>query len=80
MTSKNSKIRKVIFSKKVMKKAFLTSLVIGTILTFINQGDLILSNTFNIDFSWKIPLTYLIPYLVTTWGALTNIEDEIFEP
>jgi hypothetical protein len=21
---------------------------------------------------WKIPLTYLVPFLVATWGALVN--------
>lgn len=52
------------------KKAFLTALVVGTILTTINHGDTIL------DGSWppalKVILTYCVPYCVTTWGAVTG--------
>jgi len=51
-------------------KAFLTALVVGTILTTINHGDVILAG------GWppviKVVLTYCVPYCVTTWGAITG--------
>ena len=52
------------------RKALLTALVVGTILTAINHGDTIMQG------EWppmlKIVLTYCTPYCVTTWGAITG--------
>jgi hypothetical protein len=53
-----------------LKKALWTGLVVGTILTAINQGDLILSG--QAPPAWKVILTYIVPYCVTTWGAITG--------
>lgn len=50
------------------KRAFLTALVVGSILTMINHGDLLLAGT--TPPIWKIALTYCVPYCVTTWGAI----------
>ena len=52
------------------KKAILTALVVGTILTAINHGDVILSGSAPLP--WKVILTYCVPYCVTTWGAVTG--------
>jgi len=52
------------------KKAIFTALVVGTILTAINHGDVILAG-----FTppvWKMALTYCVPYCVTTGGAITG--------
>ena len=58
------------FGDGTPKKAFLTALVVGTILTIINHGDIIWVG------EWppilKILLTYCVPYCVTTWGAITG--------
>jgi hypothetical protein len=58
------------FGDGTPKKAFLTALVVGTILTVINHGDVILKD------DWpsllKVLLTYCVPYCVTTWGAMTG--------
>ncbi len=52
------------------KKAIVTALVVGTILTAINHGDVILSGL--APPIWKVILTYCVPYCVTTWGAITG--------
>jgi hypothetical protein len=52
------------------RKAVLTALVVGTVLTMINHGDLILVGDW--PPVWKIALTYCVPYCVTTWGAITG--------
>jgi hypothetical protein len=57
----------------VIKKALLTSFVVGSILVCINQGDLILYGNWNTNLYWKIPFTYVVPYCVTTWGAMTKV-------
>ncbi len=48
--------------------ALATGLIVGTILTIINQGDFILAGEPNVI---KIILTYLVPYCVATYGAVT---------
>jgi hypothetical protein len=50
----------------------LTSVVVGTALVVLNQGDVILSGMFPSQLLWKIPLTYVVPFLVASWGALVN--------
>ena len=58
------------FGDGTPKKAFFTALVVGSILTGINHGDMILSGEYP---SWlKVLLTYFVPYCVTTWGAITG--------
>ena len=63
-------IIQMMFEGCTPKKAFFTAMVIGTILTAINHGDLIISGS--LPPIWKIALTYCVPYCVTTWGAVTG--------
>ena len=58
------------FGDGTPKKAFFTALVVGSILTSINHGDMILSGEY--PYWLKIALTYCVPYCVTTWGAITG--------
>lgn len=55
----------LIFGDGTPRKAFLTALVVGTILTAINHGDGIV-----VHGDWppivKVVLTYCVPYCVTT--------------
>jgi len=61
-------LMQLIFGDGTPKKAFLTALVVGTILTAINHGDTIIMGI------WppvmKMFLTFCVPYCVTTWGAI----------
>ena len=41
-------------------------------LTALNQGDAIVRGDLSSALLWKVPLTYCVPYLVTTWGALSR--------
>ena len=45
------------------------ALVVGTALTLINQGDVILAG--EVPNLVKVGLTYVVPYLVATYGAVT---------
>ena len=60
----------MVFGDGTPKKAFLTALVVGTILTTINHGDTMLDGL--TPPVWKMLLTYCVPYCVTTWGAATG--------
>jgi hypothetical protein len=48
--------------------ALVTALIVGTVLTAINQGDQIIEGAWPPP--WKVLLTYCVPYCVTTWGAI----------
>ncbi|MCS5648550.1 MAG: nitrate/nitrite transporter NrtS [Dehalococcoidia bacterium] len=50
--------------------------LVGTILILLNQGDFIFTGDFYKGLIWKVPLTYLVPFCVATWGAVTNCESD----
>jgi len=50
------------------RKALITACVVGTILTTINHGDLILKGDYPPLI--KVALTYFVPFCVTNWGAV----------
>ncbi len=47
--------------------------LVGMILVAINQGDMILTGQLDASAAWKIPLTYLVPYCVATYGSVSAI-------
>jgi len=55
-----------------VRRSLLVALFVGTILTAINQGNVILRGDFPVSLYWKIPLTYAVPYCVATTGAILN--------
>ena len=58
---------------EVVARALKVALVVGTALTLINQGDRMIAGMAP---SWiKMGLTYLIPYCVSTHGAVTAMRD-----
>jgi hypothetical protein len=56
-------------SDGVPRRSLWVALVVGTILNLINQGDVLLSGQRG-DFT-KLTLTYVVPYLVSTYGAVS---------
>jgi hypothetical protein len=58
--------------RSLLRRSGLIALVVGSVLTAINQGTLIVAGDFPKSLLWKIPLTYLVPFCVSTWGALVN--------
>ena len=58
------------FGDGTPKRAFYTALVVGTILTLINHGDLIIAG--QAPPLLKVLLTFCVPYCVTTWGAVSG--------
>lgn len=57
-------------SRRIALNALRISLVVGTVLNLINQGDAIFAGA---AVSWlHIFLNYLVPYTVATYSAATN--------
>ena len=58
---------------EVVRRALMVALVVGTILTLINQGDRLVAGMAP---GWiKMALTYLVPYCVSTHGAVSALRD-----
>ena len=58
--------------RPMLRRSALTALVVGTVLVLINQGGILVSDPWPASLLWQIPLTYLVPFCVATWGALSN--------
>jgi hypothetical protein len=58
--------------RPLLRRSAQTSLVVGTLLVAINQGAVLLQGHVSPALLWEIPLTYLVPFCVATWGALSN--------
>jgi hypothetical protein len=54
----------------MLRRSAVIALVVGTILTAINQGDLLVAGQWHSALLWKIPTTYAVPFVVATLGAL----------
>ena len=59
--------------RDVVIRGLRVSVVVGTVLVAINHGDYILSGNLLAAASWKIPLTYCVPYLVSTYASVATI-------
>ena len=56
----------------IAARAFRVALVIGTVLTLINQGDHLIAGMAP---DWiKMILTYMVPYCVSTHGAVSAMQ------
>ncbi len=65
-------LRCTLLRPSLLRRSLATALVVGTVLTAINQGNIILRGDLSAELYWKIPLTYCVPFCVATWGALIN--------
>ena len=57
----------------MLRRSLKVAVVVGTVLTLLNQGDTLILGAWQNALYWKIPLTYCVPFMVATFGALTNI-------
>ena len=54
----------------MLRRSAIVAVFVGTVLTFLNQGDTLLAGEWTNALYWKIPLTYCVPFLVATYGSL----------
>jgi hypothetical protein len=63
-------------SPRVLRRAVLYTLIVGAILIAINHGDALLAGDVSAERWWKMGLTVLVPYTVSTLssvGALRSV-------
>lgn len=64
----------IALSPPVRKQAMKISLLVGSLLAVINYGDKIVADTM-LNSEWlKLATTYLVPYLVSSYAAASNIK------
>ena len=70
-------------SPRVVRRALLYACIVGAVLIAINHGDALLAGRVSSDRWWKMGLTVLVPYTVSTLssvGALRSVETAAREP
>lgn len=65
------------FSRKVFPSAIKVTVLVGTILAFINHGEKIMSMSLSAEDTIRIALTYIVPYSVSTWSAVKAIRSSV---
>lgn len=64
-----SRVLNLCLADGVPRRSFQVALIVGTVLNLINQGDVLLhGGHLNL---FKVALTYTVPYLVATYGAVS---------
>ena len=59
----------------ILKRSVRVALVVGTLLTLINQGGRLLVLDIDAPTLARIVLTYIVPYCVSTWAAVGALHD-----
>jgi hypothetical protein len=66
-------LRCACFDRTLAARSGRVALFVGSVLIAVNQGDQLLSGSFPFATAWwKLPLTYLVPFLVASYGAISN--------
>ena len=55
------------FSGSSLRRSLVVAVVVGTALNIINQGPEVLAGEWPV--LWKIVLTYVVPFLVASYGS-----------
>ncbi|MDB3892157.1 nitrate/nitrite transporter NrtS [Alphaproteobacteria bacterium] len=58
----------IAISDGIPKRSFMTALVMGTVLNAVNYGDAMVAG--DPLPALKMIVTYILPYFVSTWGAV----------
>jgi hypothetical protein len=58
--------------RSMVRRSLMVALVVGSLLTLLNQGDVLFAGSWKSTLYWKIPLTYCVPFCVATYGSLSN--------
>ncbi|QDT05518.1 hypothetical protein K227x_39180 [Rubripirellula lacrimiformis] len=63
--------------QSIVSRGLAYSVVVGTVLTAINQGDIIMAGQCQPTHFAKIGLTYLVPYVVSTLSSVGAIRSSV---
>lgn len=57
----------------IFRRCATIAVVVGVILTSVNQGDVILGGRADAALWWKIPANFLVPFVVSNLGAMSSL-------
>ena len=63
------------FSGPVWRRAAKVAILVGPVLVAINQGDVLLRGGLDIICMLKIGLTFMVPYLVSTFSSVAALQN-----
>jgi hypothetical protein len=64
------------FRPDIAGRARRVAMIVGSILTIINQGDVILNGEVTVGTIGKIILTFCVPYCVSTYAGVGALIDQ----
>ncbi len=64
---------------QTVKRATVVAVVVGTVLTLINQYDVLLMGDLTVKVLGQMFLTYLVPYIVSTHGQVIGSSGRLDE-
>ncbi|WP_375276438.1 nitrate/nitrite transporter NrtS [Alteromonas australica] len=62
----------IAFRASVVTRGIKIALIVGSVLALLNHGDKIFSATLSQSDLYRILVTYLVPYCVSTYSAVRN--------
>jgi hypothetical protein len=63
------------FSKSVIRRASYSAILVGAILILINNSDALLQGEFDRQRLFRMFLTVIVPYIVSTVSSVTTIRE-----
>ncbi|OFW37634.1 MAG: hypothetical protein A3J28_07475 [Acidobacteria bacterium RIFCSPLOWO2_12_FULL_60_22] len=61
-----------IFSRRVARKSAILAAIVGSLLSLVNQADVLLREQVNARIAVKILFNFLVPFVVASVSALLN--------
>ena len=69
-----------LLSLSIIKRGLMFSLIVGTVLVLINQGDTIYNGQLDTRVVFKIALTYTVPFMVSTVSSIQALQQSESNP
>ena len=63
------------FERRVVRRALAFAVIVGTVLIAINHGDALLAGDIDGTRWFKMALTLLVPYVVSTWSSVLAVRE-----
>ena len=66
---------RIALRRDIVQRSLRVSLIVGSVLVLINQGDVLFAGGPDSKEIMKIVLTYVVPYLVSTYAGVEAIRN-----
>ncbi len=67
----------IALDRSVVARSTRIALLVGTIIALINHGDKLFTGQIDAMTAFKIGLTYLVPYCVSTYSSVSAVRDRL---